>query len=300
MPAREVTLGADLEGIGAQFPRDPDARPVRPVDAGPHQRRLLCAAEPRPRGHLRSAQHRQLQPRRLLHDGRLRKLDPAHGVRRELLVGAAALAPRGRRARDRRRAHHDRASLPARPDLRAAPHLRPGADHPGPVPQCLRRFGHALCGTRRAAGRAQPRLHGPADLSRLGHRRLGRGLPRHVVRHREDEPRRHAARRDREPRHGLGLRHQRAAPRDADLRVRRRARGPGGRAGGADLFRQPQHGGRPHHRGLRRGGDRRHGLDPGFRHHRFRARPLRGLDQGGLPAGLLDRHLRDHDRRAAG
>ena len=60
-------------------------------------------------------------------------------------------------------------------------------------------------------GRPEPRLHVPAELPRLGDRRLARRLPRHLVRDREDEARRLSARRDREPDAGPGLRHQRAA-----------------------------------------------------------------------------------------
>ena len=49
------------------------------------------------------------------------------------------------------------------------------------------------------AGGAQSRLHVPAELPRLGGRRLARRLPRHLVRDREDAARRLSARRDREP-----------------------------------------------------------------------------------------------------
>ena len=70
--------------------------------------------------------------------------------------------------------------------------------------------------------RAEPRLHVPAQLPRLGHRRLARGLPRHLVRDRAHQARLLPARRDREPAAGAGLRHQRAADDHADLRLRRR------------------------------------------------------------------------------
>ena len=50
------------------------------------------------------------------------------------------------------------------------------------------------------------------------------------------------------------------------------ARGARRRDGGADLQRQPADGLRPDHRGVRRGGDRRHGLDHGRDRHRLRAR----------------------------
>ena len=44
----------------------------------------------------------------------------------------------------------------------------------------------------------------------------------------------------------------------------------------------PQMGAEPDHRGVRRGGDRRHGLDHGRDRHRLRARHHRGADQGVL------------------
>ncbi len=52
--------------------------------------------------------------------------------------------------------------------------LRARADHPGPVPQRLRRLRPALHHARAAGGRAEPRLHVPAQLPRLG----GGGLAR--------------------------------------------------------------------------------------------------------------------------
>jgi branched-chain amino acid transport system permease protein len=90
----------------------------------------------------------------------------------------------------------DRAAVPApplqdRPDLRPAAHLRPGADRRRGAALLLRRLRPEL----RQAGAAErldrPRLHGPADLPRLGRRRLARGLPRHLV-----PDRAHRARRD--------------------------------------------------------------------------------------------------------
>ena len=77
-----------------------------------------------------------------------------------------------------------------------------------------------------------------------------------------------------------GLRRQRAAPDDPHLRLRRRPGGPGRRARRASLFSQSQHGSRHHHRRIRRGGDRRYGLDPWLDHYRFRAGRHRGFDQG--------------------
>ena len=53
-----------------------------------------------------------------------------------------------------------------------------GADHRGRRPQLLRLGRAALHGAGIAAGRPQSRLHVPAELSRLGDRRLADGLPR--------------------------------------------------------------------------------------------------------------------------
>ena len=50
----------------------------------------------------------------------------------------------------------------------------------------------------------------------------------------------------------------------ADLRLRRRARRLRRGDGGADLPGEPAHGRRHDHRGVRGGGDRRHGLDHGL------------------------------------
>ena len=104
--------------------------------------------------------------------------------------------------------------------------LRPRADHPGPVPQRLRRLRPALHHAPAAGGRAEPRLHVPAQLPRLGGRGLARRLLRHLVPDREDPARLLPARRHREPDAGRGLRHQRAAADHADLRLRRRASPP--------------------------------------------------------------------------
>ena len=59
--------------------------------------------------------------------------------------------------------------------------------------------GSALHDPQRAGGRPQPRLHVPADLSRLGHRLFARRVSGHLVRHRAHAAGRLPARRDREP-----------------------------------------------------------------------------------------------------
>ena len=62
-----------------------------------------------------------------------------------------------------------------------------------------------------AAGRAQSRLHVPAELSRLGGRVLAVRLPDHLVRDRAHPARRLSACGDRKSDAGARLRHQRAA-----------------------------------------------------------------------------------------
>ena len=61
----------------------------------------------------------------------------------------------------------------------------------------------------------------------------------------------------------------------------------------------PVMGAEPHHRRLRRGGDRRHGLDPRLDPDRLRPRRRRGPDQGVLPGGLEHGDLHHHGDRAA-
>ena len=173
-------------------------------------------------------------------------------------------------------------ALQARPSLRPAAHLRPGADHRGRGAQ-LFRFGRlALHGAGIAARRTKSRLHVPAQLSRLGDRGLAHDLLRHLVRDRAHAARRLFARRHREPDVGARLRHQCAAHDHAHLRLRRGAGGLRRRDGGADLQRVAADGLGADHRGVRGGGDRRHGLDPRRHRHRLRARRDRGPDQGVL------------------
>ncbi len=62
----------------------------------------------------------------------------------------------------------------------------------------------------------------------------------------------------------------------------------------------PQMGVLPDHRGVRRGGDRRHGLDHGSHRHRLRPRRDRGSDQGILPRSLQYGDLHHHGACAAG
>src|SRR5208282_4079982 len=126
------------------------------------------------------------------------------------------------------------------------------------------------------------------------------GLLRHLAGHRTHAARGLPARRDGKPSAGAGLRHQRSGNDHADLRHRRRPGGTGGRAGRAHAAGQPANGIEPDHRGVRRGGDRRHGIDPGLHPHRPGAGTDRGPDQGFLLAGLEHRGVRDHGASAAG
>ncbi len=64
------------------------------------------------------------------------------------------------------------------------------------------------------------------------------------------------------------------------------------RAVGADQPGAPADGRGPDHRRVRGRRDRRHGLDHGLHHHRFRPRHHRGSDQVFLPRGLQHRRLR--------
>ena len=75
----------------------------------------------------------------------------------------------------------------------------------------------------------------------------------------------------------------------ADLCRRRGAGGLRRRAGGADLFGEPEHGHLFHQHRVRGGGDRRHGLDHRLHRHRLRPRRRRGPDQGVLAGGVRRR-----------
>ena len=157
-----------------------------------------------------------------------------HDARSQLLVGADRRAADRRRLRRAARAHAARPPARARSALQPAADLRPGAGHRGAVPELFRRFGHALRDPAATRRRAQPRLHVPAQLSRLGDRLLRLRLFRDLVPDREDAARRLSARRDREPDDDARLRPQRAAHDHADLRLRRRPRRARRRARRAD------------------------------------------------------------------
>ena len=187
-----------------------------------------------------------------------------------IVVGAIGVADR---------AHDAGAAVQARSPVRIAAHVRPGAGHPGPVPQRVRLVGAAVPDPVAACRRRQSRLHVPADLPRLGDRRVAGRVLFDLVRDRAHQARQLSARGDRESRAGAGVRHQRAAHDHADVRLRRRTRGAGRRDGGADLPGQSADGRRPDHRRVRRRRDRRHGLDHGSDPHRLRPRRRRRADQ---------------------
>ena len=78
MPSRSLaTTSCGSARMMPPRPRHQPAAALRPAADRPHQRLVLRAAQPRPRRHLRHAEHRQFRPWRVLHDGRLRRLFPA-------------------------------------------------------------------------------------------------------------------------------------------------------------------------------------------------------------------------------
>src|SRR5690606_22325339 len=267
---------------------------LRAAAARSDQRVFLCDPVAGAGSDLRPAQHHQLHARRAVYAGCLRCLDAADLSWHRLLVGAPHRAGRRWHHRHHHRAAADLAALPPRPSLRAAAYLRPRADHPGRAAQPVRHLRPALCDPAPAFRRTEPRLHVPAELSRLGRGGLARRLPRDLVRDREDAAWRLPARRHREPDAGWRLRHQRAAHDHADLRLWRRARGLRGGARRSDLLGEPQHGRRPLHRRVRRRRDRRHGLDPRRDRDRLRPRADRGPDEGLLSGGIVSGDLRHH------
>ena len=155
-----------------------------------------------------------------------------------------------------------RAPVQARSDLRPAADLRPDADRSKACSATTSASRASPIRCRSCCRRHQPRLHGPAQLPRLGRGGVAGRLPRHLVPDRAHAARRLPARRHREPAAGAGLRHQRAADGHADLRLRRGAGRACRRAGGAGDPGHAADGLQPDHRGVRGGRDRRHGLDP--------------------------------------
>ena len=81
-------------------------------------------------------------------------------------------ADRRRRHRHRHRADDARAALQARPPLRPAADVRPRAHHPGRVHELLRLVRPAVPDSRGVQRRHQPGLHVPAEVPRLGDRRV--------------------------------------------------------------------------------------------------------------------------------
>ena len=104
--------------------------------------------------------------------------------------------------------------------------------------------------------------------------------------------------RHRESDDGAGVRRQRAAHGHSDLRLRggarRHRRGPRG----ADQSGAAWHGRGHHRRRVRRGCDRRHGIDPRFDSHRLHSRSRRGPDEGILSGGVKHCRLCHHGDRS--
>ncbi len=131
-----------------------------------------------------------------------------------LVVGAVRHADRADAAEEPRR---------TRSPLQPAADLRPGADHPGRVPELVRLLGPALCRSPTRSRAAAISASCTCRIYRaLGHRVLRGRLFLDLVPDREDPARRLSARGDREPDAGARLRHQRAAHDHLDLRLRRR------------------------------------------------------------------------------
>src|SRR3982074_1040283 len=141
--------------------------------------------------------------------------------------------------------------------------------------------------------------HFPADLSRLGGRIFARGMPAHLVPDRADAAWRQPARRYRKPDAGARIRHQCTAHDHADIRARRRSCRAGRGIVGAHQSGAAADGRRPDHRGVRGGGDRRHGFHHGIDHHRLYARRDRGTDQILLSRSLQHRGIRADGAGAA-
>ena len=205
------------------------------------QRRVLCAADPRPRRDLRPAQHHQLHAM-----ARCTCSAPSPPGLLLQLCGARLLAGADARA------DHRSASLGMVIERLLSCAWLYKLDHlygllltfglaliiEGAVAQPLRLLRPAL----HAAGFAARRATNLGFMFLPNYRAwvivaVARGVPRHLVRDREDAARRLSARGDRESAAGAGLRRQRAAHGHADLRRRRRAGGVRRRAGGADLLR---------------------------------------------------------------
>ncbi len=140
--------------------------------------------------------------------------------------------------------------------------VRHRAHDPGRFHALLRKRRTAVSPAGGVQRRVRSGLHVPAQIPRVGDRRLGDHLLWHLVRHRAHQARVIPASGNGESGARSGFRHQRSADGHADLRLRRRAGGLRRRDGGADLPGQSADGREPDHRRLRGGRDRRHGLDP--------------------------------------
>ena len=187
---------------------------------------------------------------------------------------ALVLAPLDRRpARRGDRAAAAAMALPARPSLRPPADLRPGADHRGPVPSLVRLVRPALRDPAALTG-GSISASCSADLPRLGRRGVARALPRapgSCIERTKLGAYLRAATENPTLVRAFGINVPRLITLTYGLGVALAAL-----AGvlAAPIYRcQPADGRQPDHRGVRRRGDRRHGLDHGLDRHRLRARP---------------------------
>ena len=136
------------------------------------------------------------------------------------------------------------------------------------------------CDPGLAHRRDQSRLHFPPGVSRLGDRRLAGDLLRHLVRDREERIGA-VARATEDPAlvQAFGI----SVPRLVMLTYGAGALAARRRDGGADLPGGPLMGSEPDCRGVRRGGDRRHGSILGAIVAGFALGLIEGSDQGVLP-----------------
>src|SRR5690554_4028045 len=133
----------------------------------------------------------------------------------------------------------------------------------------------------------------------MGRGGLHRRVSGHMVHDRENPAGRPAARRHRKPQAGGSLRRERAAHGYADLRLWRSTGRFCRRAGRTGHAGVAAHGVEPHHRGVRRGGHRRHGLDHGLHRHRAGPRCNRRPHEGLLARSLEHRRLHHHGHRSS-
>ncbi|CAA9293138.1 MAG: High-affinity branched-chain amino acid transport system permease protein LivH, partial [uncultured Corynebacteriales bacterium] len=263
------------------------------------QRQLLRPARPRAGGHLRDARGGELRPRRLLHARRVRHVRAAGQLGAELLAGAGGGAGGAVRPRAGPGADAGAPAAGARRAVRLPAHLRPHADPAGPGPPGVRRAVPAVPAAVAAVGLGGPgavRLPGVPGLRAgvLGGHLRGRVAAVHPDPGRGGRPGRHRA-----GRADPGAGHRRRPVGHPGVRVRGGAGRAGRGAGRADAGDHPADGGRPDHRGVRGGGDRRAGLDLRLGGGRVPGRDAAGGRQPLHPVAVPGAGVRADGGRAA-